>query len=401
MSTTLSLVLNCGSSSLKFAIFQVGKEDVPIMSGMAECLGQDKASISFKQPDGNRKKTDLGKNAMHDAALTALIEELRACALLERVAAIGHRVVHGGNRFSGSVMITPDVIQGLEECSPLAPLHNPPQLVGIYAALSVFKNIPQIAVFDTAFHQSMKPAAYTYALPYKYLVENGVRRYGFHGTSHRYIAGEAVRVLNLDPEDSGLVIAHLGNGASVSAVRNGRCEDTSMGMTPLEGLVMGTRSGDVDFGALKYIAETTGASLDDLDKMLNKESGLLGISGLSNDCRELEQARARGHEGATLALDVFVHRLARHIGGHATSLKRLDALVFTGGIGENSVLIRELTLKHLEVFGFRIDAEKNASLVAGKGGVCTLPGGPVALVMATNEEGLIARDAAQLAGLAA
>jgi len=315
------------------------------------------------------------------------------------VRAVGHRVVHGGERFKQSALITPSVLTDIEACSSLAPLHNPANLLGIRTALQKLPGVPQVAVFDTAFHQSMPPEAYLYGLPQAYYRDYGIRRYGFHGSSHRYVAEETVEALHLDPADHGIVIAHLGNGASATAVLNGRSVDTTMGMTPLEGLVMGTRSGDIDFGAAAYIARTTGLGLDGVDAMLNKQSGLLGISELSSDCRTLEQAAKSGHVGAKLALDVFVHRLARHVGGLATSLNRFDALVFTGGIGENSALVRAMTIERLSVLGFTLDADANARMVGGLSGRITHSRRPTAAVIPTNEEGLIAHDAASLVGL--
>ena len=260
--------------------------------------------------------------------------------------------------------------------------------------MTAFPSLPQVAVFDTAFHQTMEPAAYTYALPRKYLVENDVRRYGFHGTSHRYVSGEAVRLLKLDPKNHGVIVAHLGNGSSACAIKNGKSVDTTMGLTPLEGLVMGTRCGDVDFGALAYIANITGKTVKDLDQMTNKESGLLGLSELSSDCRTLEQAREEGHEGATLAIDVFVHRLAKYIGALAMTLDRLDAIIFTGGIGENSTLIRELTVQKLGLLGVKLDAETNSKMFAGRTGIISQAGSTTAIVIATNEEKMIAQDVA-------
>ncbi len=269
------------------------------------------------------------------------------------------------------------------------------------AARHIFPELPHVAVFDTAFHQTLKPEAYTYALPQQYFKQYGVRRYGFHGTSHRYVAQQAIEQLGLDEKNSGIIVAHLGNGASVCAVQNGQSVDTSMGMTPLEGLVMGTRSGDVDFGALAYLADKTGKTLEDLMFMVNKESGLLGISGLSSDLRVLQKAYEEGHEGAQLAINVFVHRLARHIGGHAASLNKLDAIVFTGGIGENSELIRQLTLQHLAVFGLELDEAKNHLRRTGEAEVITAPSSNViAAVIPTNEEKMIALDAIRVSSSA-
>ena len=395
--TPLLLVINCGSSSLKFALFPVG-EPAPIFSGMAECLGQEDARLSWKSA---RAKGVLPlEGGAHATAMAGLMALLGDRGWVERIGAVGHRVVHGGERFKTSVLIDAGVLADIEACNELAPLHNPANLLGIRRAMARLPQVPHIAVFDTAFHQTMPPAAYLYALPRRFYDEYGVRRYGFHGTSHRYVAERAVRMLGLAADDHGLVIAHLGNGASATAVLNGRSVDTSMGMTPLEGLVMGTRSGDVDPGALGHIARRSGMTLDQLDTVLNKNSGLLGLSGLSNDCRSLQAAEAEGHDGARLALEVFVHRLARYIGGLATSLPRLDAVVFTGGIGENAAAIRAATLDRLRTLGLDLDHQANERMVGGRSGLISRGQAPAAAVVNTNEEWMIARDTAELAGLA-
>ena len=392
----LILVINSGSSSLKFAVYGGDRRD-PLLAGLAERLGQAQATVSFKGHGG--KPGQPLPQPTHEAALDAVLVVLTERQWLPRLAAVGHRVVHGGEHFAQSVAITPEVLADIEACSQLAPLHNPPALRGIRSAMQRLPHVPHIAVMDTAFHQTMPPAAYFYALPMGLYRQLGVRRYGFHGTSHRYVAAEAVPMLGLDPQDHGLVTAHLGNGASATAVQDGRSVDTSMGMTPLEGLVMGTRCGDVDAGALSLIARRTGWDWDALDDLLNKRSGLLGLSELSNDCRELEQAAQSGHAGAQLALDVFVHRLARHIGGLAMALRRLDAVVFTGGIGENSAWVRAATLQRLRPLGLALDVAANDTMVGGAAGVISQGQHPAALVVPTNEEWMIARDAAALAGL--
>jgi len=316
---------------------------------------------------------------------------------MSSVALIGHRIAHGGNLFSESTLITEEVIAQIRQVSPLAPLHNYANLNGVEAAERLFPGVQQVAVFDTSFHQTLPPQAYLYGLPYRYFEALGVRRYGFHGTSHRYVAAQAHTLLGLSPDDSGLVIAHLGNGASICAVRNGESVDTSMGMTPLEGLVMGTRCGDVDFGAMAYLATCSGQPIEALGEMANNRSGLLGLSGLSSDCRTLQEARAKGDARATLAIDVMVHRLARHLGGQFAALHRLDALIFTGGIGENSALVRELTLARLEIFGFRLDRNRNQAITGGAAGTISADDSPTVMVIPTNEEKMIAQDAARLA----
>ncbi|MCW2286456.1 acetate kinase [Rhodoblastus acidophilus] len=395
-SPLLVLVVNCGSSSVKYSLLPVGG-GAPIASGAAECLGLPEARLSIKL-NGVKIVEDL-KGGAHEAALSAIFAHLQTEGFLRYIAAVGHRVVQGGERFSESVVVTPEVLADLEKLTPLAPLLHPANMLGIRLCMKSFPMAPQVVVFDTAFHQTLPPAAYTYAIPRALQREHGLRRYGFHGTSHRYVSGKAARMLGLDPDNHGLVIAHLGNGSSATAVLNGRSIDTTMGLTPLEGLVMGTRSGDIDFGAAAYIARVAGLDMAGVDDMLNKKSGLLGISELSSDCRTLENAADEGHEGALLALDVFVHRLARCIGGLATSLPRFDALVFTGGIGENSGRIRAATLRRLEVFGFTLDDEANREMVGGRGGRIDADFGPAALVVPTDEESVIARDAAALAHL--
>lgn len=392
---SLVLVINCGSSSLKFSVIP-RDDDAPLLSGLAEKLGLQDACMTFKDAAGN-KTTESLTGASHHCALKTLFAKLDSLALLPRLCAIGHRVAHGGSDFTQSVRLTESVIARIRALSALAPLHNPANLTGIEAALALLPSLPQVAVFDTAFHQTLSAEAYTYAIPLAYQEQHQVRRYGFHGTSHRFVAAEAVARLNLDPADHGILIAHLGNGSSVCAVKNGKSVDTSMGMTPLEGLVMGTRCGDIDFGAAVYIAHATGQSLDELYKMVNNQSGLLGISGLSSDCRTLQEARSQGCSRATLAIDVMVHRLARHLGGHLASLHRFDALVFTGGIGENSALVRELTARRLAVFGVQLDAQKNAQMCGGQQGVISLADSPIVAVIPTNEEKMIAQDAAAIA----
>lgn len=396
MNNSLILVINCGSSSLKFALMPENAHD-PILSGLAECLGQPDSTITYKTDDG-QKETESLNGGDHAVALDSLIKFIDKKGWLNRISAVGHRLVHGAEKFNSSVLITDEVIAAVEECIPLAPLHNPANLLGVRVAQKLLPSLPQVGVFDTAFHQTMPKEAFLYAIPMSYYRDYGVRRYGFHGTSHQYVAGETVKMLELDPNNHGIVIAHLGNGASATAVKNGKSVDTTMGLTPLEGLVMGTRSGDIDPGALFYIADRTGKNLTDLDTLLNKESGLLGLSELSNDCRTLEDAAAKGHEGAIIALDVFTHRLARLAAGLAMSLDRFDALVFTGGIGENSSLVRNKTLNHMKPFGFEIDEEANNAMFRGKSGLISKVNskGPKALVVCTNEELMIARDTARL-----
>lgn len=385
------LVINCGSSSVKFSVLDAASCDA-LMTGIADGVNTESAFISV---NGSEPVTLARKD--YEGALAAIALELEKRDLMSSVALIGHRIAHGGILFSESTLITDKVIDQIRQVSPLAPLHNYANLSGVEAAQQLFPGVQQVAVFDTSFHQTLAPEAYLYGLPYRFFEELGVRRYGFHGTSHRYVSQQAYSLLNIAEADSGLVIAHLGNGASICAVRNGHSVDTSMGMTPLEGLVMGTRCGDVDFGAMAWIAQQTGQTLEDLERVVNKESGLLGLSGLSSDLRTLEKAWHDGYERARLAIETFVHRIARHIAGHAASLHRLDGVVFTGGIGENSRLIRQLVADRLKVFGIELDEQKNA--LPGSEGERIISADtsrvPCA-VIPTNEEKMIALDALRL-----
>ncbi|EPM2083950.1 propionate kinase [Escherichia coli] len=377
------LVINCGSSSIKFSVLDASDCEV-LMSGIADGINSENAFLSVN----GGEPAPLAHHS-YEGALKAIAFELEKRNLNDSVALIGHRIAHGGSIFTESAIITDEVIDNIRRVSPLAPLHE--------SAQQLFPGVTQVAVFDTSFHQTMAPEAYLYGLPWKYYEELGVRRYGFHGTSHRYVSQRAHSLLNLAEDDSGLVVAHLGNGASICAVRNGQSVDTSMGMTPLEGLMMGTRSGDVDFGAMSWVASQTNQSLGDLERVVNKESGLLGISGLSSDLRVLEKAWHEGHERAQLAIKTFVHRIARHIAGHAASLRRLDGIIFTGGIGENSSLIRRLVMEHLAVLGVEIDTEmNNRSNSCGERIVSSENARVICAVIPTNEEKMIALDAIHL-----
>ncbi|EAY4868971.1 propionate kinase [Salmonella enterica] len=390
------LVINCGSSSIKFSVLDVATCDV-LMAGIADGMNTENAFLSI-----NGDKPINLSHSNYEDALKAIAFELEKRDLTDSVALIGHRIAHGGELFTQSVIITDEIIDNIRRVSPLAPLHNYANLSGIDAARRLFPAVRQVAVFDTSFHQTLAPEAYLYGLPWEYFSSLGVRRYGFHGTSHRYVSRRAYELLDLDEKNSGLIVAHLGNGASICAVRNGQSVDTSMGMTPLEGLMMGTRSGDVDFGAMAWIAKETGQTLSDLERVVNKESGLLGISGLSSDLRVLEKAWHEGHERARLAIKTFVHRIARHIAGHAASLHRLDGIIFTGGIGENSVLIRQLVIEHLGVLGLTLDVEMNKQPnFHGERIISANPSQVICAVIPTNEEKMIALDAIHLGNVKA
>ena len=396
----LILVLNCGSSSLKGAVLNSENGDV-LLSCLGEKLNLADAYITFKV-NGQKERVDLSATPNHTGAVGAMLEKLKAMGLESQIGAIGHRVVSGGEEYSESVLIDDSVMAAIEKCIPLAPLHNPANLLGIRAAQDIFKGLPNVAVFDTAFHQTMPEHAYMYAIPRKFYRELGLRRYGFHGTSYRFVAEEAANVLGADKNNLKLVIAHLGNGASITAVRNGKSMDTSMGLTPLEGLVMGTRSGDVDPSIFSFLADNLKLSTQQITDILNKESGLMGVSELSSDCRVIEEESLNGHEGAVLALEMFSYRLAKYVASMAVAAGGLDALVFTGGIGENSDVIREKVLNYCAFLGFSVDKDANTAARFGKAGVITAADSKVkAVVIPTNEELMIAQDTARLSGLAA
>ncbi len=390
----LVLVLNCGSSSLKFAVIDALNGDEKL-SGLAECFNLVDARIKWKL-DGVKGEAELGAGAAHREALSYIVDKILPTELTEQLVAVGHRCVHAGEKYTKSMLINDDVIAGIEECASLAPLHNPAGLIGIRSAQAAFPALPQVAVFDTAFHQTMPKVAYSYAIPQKLYREHGIRRYGMHGTSHLFVSAEAADRLGKAKEDTNVITCHLGNGGSVTAVKGGKSVDTSMGLTPLEGIVMGTRSGDIDPAIIFHLVDNLGYTLDEVNSMLNKQSGLLGLSEVTNDCRGIEEGYQDGHEGATLALEVFCYRLAKYVASYTVPLKRVDAIIFTGGIGENSMLIREKVLEHLAIFGYEVDADKNAAARFGNEGVITKDGSPVAMVIPTNEEYVIASDSLAL-----
>jgi acetate kinase len=381
---------------MKFAVLDATSGDEKL-SGIAECLHLDDARIKWKL-DGAKGSADLGVGAAHQEALDFIVQTIlpNKPELAAELIAIGHRVVHGGEKFTQSVVIDDDVVKGIEDCSTLAPLHNPAHLVGISAAKHAFPSLPNVAVFDTAFHQTMPEQAYLYALPYQLYTDNGIRRYGMHGTSHYYISLKAAEILNKPVEELNIINCHLGNGGSVCAIKGGHSVDTSMGMTPLEGLVMGTRCGDIDPAIIFHLHDALGMSLDDIHKILTKESGLLGLTQETSDCRFVED-NYETKEEAKRAMDIYCYRLAKYIASYTAALDgRLDAVVFTGGIGENSAPIRELTLNRLGLLGFKVSTEANLTTRFGKQGIISEPGSTVAMVIPTNEEWVIARDAANL-----
>lgn len=382
------LVINCGSSSLKLALFN--SSFTQLGSALAERLGGKTAQAkvnggtAFPLPEG----------ADHKVALEAVIEAFREAELLGATpSVIGHRVVHGGETFRKAALIDEQVIAAIERCSSLAPLHNPVNLLGIHAASSLFPHTPHVAIFDTAFHQTLPRHAFLYALPLRFYHDWGVRRYGFHGTSHAYMAEEAARRLGKATTDTSIISAHLGNGCSITAISNGKSVDTSMGLTPLEGLVMGTRSGDIDPGLFDFVS-AKGVSAEDFNRVLNKESGLLGLSGSASDMRSVSDRAEKGDENAKVAIEVFCFRLAKYIAAMMASLKHLDALVFTGGIGENAGHIRTKTVAHLELLGFAVDEQKNQQHGRECGGrIHTSESRFPILVIPTDEELMIARQA--------
>jgi len=395
MKKNLILVLNCGSSSLKFSLIKPENGET-LLSGLAERLLSEQASIKIKY-QGQTEQSVLATPFGHQTAITALVARLRSYELNLQIFAIGHRVVHGGENYCRPTLITDDVKKTINELSKLAPLHNPANLTGINAAETVFSGLPQVAIFDTAFHQTMPEKAYMYGIPYSLYQEHGIRKYGFHGTSHYFVAKEAAKILLKPINNSSFISAHLGNGCSVSAIKNGESVDTSLGLTPLEGVMMGTRSGDLDPGIIFHLINQLGYSTEQVSYLLNKESGLLGVSGLSNDCREIEEAWLKDkNPRAKLALDVFCYRIAKSIASFSASLTSLDALIFTGGIGENSQLIRESIIVQLGLLNFFVSKTQNEACRFGTSGFINTENSRNILVIPTNEEWVIAEQTAQL-----
>jgi acetate kinase len=390
------LVINCGSSSIKFALIDP-ESRATSLSGLAEKLNQADAYITFKY-DGQKSVQQLPDGG-HAEAMKSILKQLADLGLIASIAAVGHRVVHGGEHFKASTLIDDHVIAAIADCCKLAPLHNPGHLQGIHGAMTSFPDLPQAVVFDTAFHQTMPEHAYLYAIPMSLYRDQRIRRYGFHGTSHHYVSQESARQLGIALESSCFISAHLGNGASACAIKNGKSVDTTMGLTPLDGLVMGTRCGDIDPSIFGFLASTLYMDIQAITDMLNKQSGLLGLSELSNDCRELLEAAKEGHLGAKMALEIFCYRLAKHIAALVVPLGRVDALLFTGGIGENSAWVRKRVMEQLGFLGFKLDSVANDAAVCGKGGLISQPGSTMALVVNTNEELMIAQDTAKLVGL--
>mgnify|MGYP005841054787 CR=1 FL=1 len=389
------LVLNCGSSSIKYQLFNIEKEDL-LAKGIIEKIGLKNSIVKNERYDGKKIKLEFDiKDHQQgiEKVLSILTSEEDGClSNLNEITAIGHRVVHGGEEFNSSVLITQEVIDKMEECIDLAPLHNPPNLVGIAAMKTLLPDVPQVGVFDTAFHQTMPTKAYTYAIPYELYTKYGIRRYGFHGTSHRYVSKRACEFLGKDYAIQKIITCHLGNGASIAAVKNGKSVDTSMGLTPIEGLMMGTRVGDLDLGALFYIMDKENLSIAEASNLVNKKSGVLGISGVSSDMREVEDAQAEGNERADLALQMYHYRVKKYIGSYAAAMGGVDIIVFTGGIGENGPETREEVCKDFEFLGLDFDTEVNAGKRGKEIEISSKDSKVKAVVIPTDEELVIAQD---------
>ncbi len=389
------LVINCGSSSLKFQLIDSESEKL-IAKGLCERIGIDGSRLVYT-PAGGKKQITEAPMSDHKEAISLVLKALTdpesgAVKDLSEIGAVGHRIVHGGENFSKATLITDEVKKAIADCSDLAPLHNPANLIGIEACEALMPSVPMVAVFDTAFHQTMPEESYLYAIPYHYYKDYRIRRYGFHGTSHEYVSGRAAAALGRPIGELKIIVCHLGNGASVSAVKYGKCVDTSMGLTPLEGLVMGTRSGDIDPAIVEFIANKEGKSVSEILRILNKESGVYGVSdGFSSDFRDLEDAYEKGDENAKRAMEVFIHSVVKYIGAYTAEMSGVDAICFTAGVGENSPIIRDRILKHLAYMNITIDEVANHK--RGEEIVITTPGpGPKVLVIPTNEELSIARQ---------
>ncbi len=392
------LVINCGSSSLKYQLINSESEAV-LAKGLCERIGID-GRLTYQKAGCDKEVTEAPMPTHKEAiqmVLDALVnEKTGAIASLSEVNAVGHRVVHGGEKFASSVVINDEVLAAIEECNDLAPLHNPANLIGINACAELMPGVPMVAVFDTAFHQTMPEKAYLYGLPYEYYEKYKVRRYGFHGTSHSFVSKHVIEFLGLDKDNSKVIVAHLGNGASISAVLNGKCVDTSMGLTPLEGLVMGTRSGDMDPAIMEFIAKKENLDIAGVMNVLNKKSGVFGVSkGLSSDFRDLEEAMNAGNQYAAAAMEVFCYRVAKYIGSYVAAMNGVDAIAFTAGIGENAAIVREKVMGYLGYLGIALDAEANSK--RGDDCVISTPDSKVKVaVIPTNEELAICRETVAL-----
>ena len=388
------LVLNCGSSSIKYKLFDMTTKEVLAQGGI-EKIGLVGSFLKLTLPNGEKKilEKDIPEHtAGIEFILNTLVSpEYGAIKSLDEINVVGHRMVHGGERFSESVLLNKEVLDAFIACNDLAPLHNPANLKGVNAVSAILPNVPQVGVFDTAFHQTMPDYAYMYAIPYELYEKYGVRRYGFHGTSHRYVSQRVCEFLGVDPKGKKIITCHIGNGGSISAIKDGKCIDTSMGLTPLEGLVMGTRSGDIDAGAVTFIMEKEGLNATGVSNLLNKKSGVLGVSGVSSDMRELEAAVAAGNPKAILAEKMYFYRIKKYIGAYAAALGGVDIILFTGGVGENQANCRSEVCEGLEFMGVKIDLEKNK--VRGEEAIISADDSKVTVaVIPTDEELMIASD---------
>ena len=392
------LVINCGSSSLKYQLINSDTTDV-LAKGLCERIGIEGSAITH-QPAGKDKIIKEIPMPDHKKAVELVIEALTdpengVVKSLDEIDAVGHRVVHGGEKFAEATLITDDVIKAIEECNDLAPLHNPANLIGIDACKALMPGVPMVAVFDTAFHQTMPAKAYLYGLPYEYYEKYRVRRYGFHGTSHSFVSKRAAEILGKDYKNMKTVVCHLGNGASISAVLNGQCVDTSMGLTPLEGLIMGTRSGDLDPAILEFICKKENISIEEMNTVLNKKSGVLGLSGISSDFRDLTAARDQGNQRAADTLDTYSYNVAKYIGSYITAMNGVNAIVFTAGVGENTASVREAVCEYFGYLGVEIDSEKNK--IRGEEVIISKDSSPVkVMIVPTNEELAICEETVAL-----
>ena len=393
------LVINCGSSSLKYQLIDSDTEQV-LAKGLCERIGIDGSAITH-QPAGGEKKTEEVSMKDHTQAISYVVEKLTdpqvgVLSSMEEIDAVGHRIVHGGEKFAGSVLLDEEVLKAIEECNDLAPLHNPANLTGIYSCKKIMPDVPMVGVFDTAFHQTMPSKAYLYGLPLSYYKKHKIRRYGFHGTSHDFVSDRAAKILGKDRKDLKIIVCHLGNGASVSAVDHGRSVDTSMGLTPLEGLIMGTRSGDLDPAIITFLAEKEGITEKEVISICNKKSGVLGLSdGLSSDFRDLAEAAEAGNKTAEDALEAYAYRVGKYIGAYAAAMNGVDVIAFTAGAGENNAKVRSLIGQYIGFLGTNIDPEKNK--LRGEEVILSAPDAKVVtMVVPTNEELAIARETRRL-----
>ena len=392
------LVINCGSSSLKYQFINSDTEEV-MAKGLCERIGIDGSQITY-QPKGGDKEVTVTPMPDHTVAVQLVIDALTNAKTgvvksLSDIDAVGHRIVHGGEKFASSVVINDEVVKAIEECNDLAPLHNPANLIGINACKKLMPNVPMVAVFDTAFHQTMPPKAYLYGIPYEYYEKFKVRRYGFHGTSHDYVSSEAAKFLGKDRKDLKIIVCHLGNGASISAVKNGKSVDTSMGLTPLDGLIMGTRSGSIDPAIVTFLAGKLNTDADGVLEILNKKSGVYGLSKVSSDFRDLEKAYNEGNELAKVTLETFSYHVAKYIGAYAAAMNGVDVIAYTAGVGENTSLVRAMVGEYLGYLGTNVDPEKNK--MRGETVVLSDPGSKVVtMIVPTNEELAICRETVRL-----